>query len=78
MLSDCLFLRFKIKYHPEESVKRKEEQLSALKVLFTNNTHVFFYFIDYNFTLNEHLTLYRIVLMYSSNYWSKENWIRWQ
>lgn len=27
-----LFLRFKIKYHPEESVKRKEEQLGALKV----------------------------------------------
>lgn len=28
-----LLLRFKIKYHPEESVKRKEEQLAALKVL---------------------------------------------
>lgn len=27
-----LFTRFKIKYHPEESVKRKEEQLVALKV----------------------------------------------
>lgn len=27
-----LFVRFKIKYHPEESIKRKEEQLAALKV----------------------------------------------
>lgn len=27
-----LLHRFKIKYHPEESVKRKEEQLAALKV----------------------------------------------
>ena len=25
-------VRFKIKYHPEESVKRKEEQVAALKV----------------------------------------------
>lgn len=25
-------VRFKIKYHPEESVKRKEEQVGALKV----------------------------------------------
>ena len=28
-----LIARFKIKYHPEESVKRKEEQVSALKVI---------------------------------------------
>lgn len=27
-----LIARFKIKYHPEESVKRKDEQVSALKV----------------------------------------------
>lgn len=29
-LIECL--RFKLKYHPEESQKRKEEQIAALKV----------------------------------------------
>lgn len=27
--------RFKIKYHPEEAIKRKEEQMAALKVIIT-------------------------------------------
>lgn len=29
--------RFRLKYHPEESVKRKDEQLSALKVMCLKN-----------------------------------------
>ena len=27
----CVFCRFKLKYHPEDSAKRREEQRSALK-----------------------------------------------
>lgn len=32
LLFFLLIARFKIKYHPEESIKRKDEQVSALKV----------------------------------------------
>lgn len=32
ILYSLSIIRFKIKYHPEESVKRKEEQVAALKV----------------------------------------------
>lgn len=43
-----MFARFKIKYHPEESVKRKEEQVSGLKVNFASYyAHVFIYFFDF-------------------------------
>lgn len=31
VISDLPF-RFRLKYHPEDSVKRKEEQMAALKV----------------------------------------------
>jgi hypothetical protein len=30
-----VIFRFKIKYHPEDSVKRRDEQMTALKVWFT-------------------------------------------
>jgi hypothetical protein len=29
--------RFKIKYHPEDSVKRRDEQMTALKVWFSSH-----------------------------------------
>lgn len=40
------FKRFKIKYHPDDSIKRKEEQTIALKV--SSNKKQYFKFILLN------------------------------
>lgn len=42
LIFKCILIhRFKIKYHPDDSVKRKEEQTIALKVSISNTNFIY-------------------------------------